>query len=236
MADWSAIETQLRAVAVEGERAWPQLQQLLHPELTRLARFQPIGRLRSDLDAPHEIVVRVFARLHANEYRTVKKLFSTEQPPSIGAWIRVIVRSAAIDFMREHPDYVRGNATREAAWISVQSLVSSDGSPPADSLVAKQREVEQYLMRSLSEAQHAIGEHGEDAVQALAIAWKVEPLQVRRLVKKGAQYLPVLRRVLAGHSYPEIAVALEITRREVELVVSYIEEFLRARGFASEPG
>lgn len=223
---------QLRAVAEQGDPAWPQLQGLLHPELIRLARFQPIGRLRNDVDAPHEIATRVLARLHANDYRAVKKLFSADKPPEVGAWMRVLVRSAAIDFMREHTDYIRRTATREAGWISIHSLVSSDGAARSDSLVEKQREVERFLTQALETTTRALTDHGDDAVSVLAIAWKVEPLHTRRLVKKGAQYLPVLRLVLAGHSYPEVATALGVTRREVELIVSYVEELLEARRFS----
>ncbi len=226
---------QLRAVAEQGDLAWGSLQVLLHPELIRLSRFQPIGRLRKDVDAPHEIATRVLARLHANDYRAVKKLFAADKPPEVGAWIRVLVRSAAIDFMREHTDYVRRSTTREAGWISLHSLVSSDGAALDNSLVEKQREVERFLTQALEVTRKALDEHGDDAVSVLAIAWKIEPLHARRLVKKGAQYLPVLRLVLAGSSYPEVAAALEVTRREVELIVSYVEEFLVARRFSGEP-
>jgi hypothetical protein len=111
--DWSVIASQLRDVAEQGEPAWQPLQVTLHPELVRLARFQPIGRLRTDVDAPHEIATRVLARLHAHDYRVIKKLFTADKPPEVGAWIRVLVRSAAIDFMREHTEFVRQSATRE---------------------------------------------------------------------------------------------------------------------------
>lgn len=234
MVDWSAIAIQLRAVASRGDLAWQPLQLMLHPELVRLARFQPIGRLRKDVDAPHEIATRVLARLHANDYRVVKKLFTADKPPEVGAWMRVLVRSAAIDFMREHTEYVRRSATREAGWISLHSIVSSDGTVRDNSLVEKQREVERFLAHALEVMRKALHDHADDAVSVLAIAWKVEPLHARRLVKKGAQYLPVLRHVLAGSSYPEVAAALDVTRREVELIVSYVEEFLEARRFASD--
>jgi len=234
VADWNAIAVQLRAVAEQGDPAWRPLQTMLHPELVRLARFQPIGRLRKDVDAPHEIATRVLERLHANDYRAIKKLFAADKPPEVGAWIRVLVRSAAIDFMRAHTDYVRRSTTREAGWISLHSLVSSDGAPRNDSLVEKQREVERFLTHALEVTRKALDDHADGAVSVLAIAWKVEPLHARRVVKKGGQYLPVIRLVLAGNSYPEVAAALEITRREVELIVSYVEEFLEARRFGGE--
>jgi DNA-directed RNA polymerase specialized sigma24 family protein len=41
----------------------------------------------------------------------------------------------------------------------------------------------------------------------------------------------MLAAVLEGHSYPEIAKRLSISRREVELTIRYIEELLKERGF-----
>lgn len=232
-ADWILIEERLRAVAERGDAAWPELQAALHAELERLARFQPIGRLRRDVDAPPEIAARVLTRLHANDYRAVKRLFAAEKPPEVRAWVRVLVRTAAIDVMREHADYVRGSERREAGWISLHTLASQAGAPAPNSLAEKQREVERFLAQAVAEAQQAVAEHGDDAVSSLAIGWKVEPLQARRVIKKGGQYLPILRLVLAGHSYPEVATQLAITRREVELIVGYIEELLQARRFAA---
>ena len=45
----------------------------------------------------------------------------------------------------------------------------------------------------------------------------------------------MLSNVLEGMSYPETATKLGVTRREVELTVRYIEEFLRARRFGMDP-
>jgi hypothetical protein len=234
LVDWGAIEIQLRAVAERGEPAWQPLQAVLHPELVRLARFQPIGRLRKDVDAPHEIATGVLARLHANDYRAIKKLFAADAPPAVAAWMRVLVRSAAIDVMRAHPDYLRRSTTQEGGWISLHSLVTNVGAPRDDSLVEKQRDVERFLDRAVAEARASVDQHGDDAVSALAIAWRIEPLHARRLIKKGDLYLPVLRLVVSGRSYPEVAAALELTRRDVELIVSYVEEFLEARRFNVE--
>jgi hypothetical protein len=75
-------------------------------------------------------------------------------------------------------------------------------------------------------------DHGDDALGRLSGEWAIPRIHVRRLVQRGPQYLAVIEAVLAGHSYPEIAGALGITRREVELTVYYIEELLVARRFA----
>ena len=58
---------------------------------------------------------------------------------------------------------------------------------------------------------------------------------MRRLVQRGTRYLQTLDGVLAGHSYPEVAAKLGVSRREVELTVHYLEELLEARRFAAPP-
>jgi len=219
MIDWGALASQLRAVANGDLAGWPAAQQALHPELVQLARRAPIGRLRDDRDAAHEVAARVLERLHAHEFRAIKRLFATETEPVVRAWIQVIVRTAAIDVMRAQPEYQRA----KTKWISLATLASNPGSPAPASLVEKQREVERFLERAIEEAE----------APDIAERWKIDPKHVRRLATKGERYLPVLRLVLAGHSYPEVATQLGFTRREVELVVEYIEELLQVRGFGT---
>lgn len=224
MIDWDAVASQLRTVAAGAVDAWPAVQGALYPELIRLARLQPIGRLKSDVDATHEVAARVLERIHAHDYRALKRLFATDQEPVVRAWIRVLVHTAAIDVMRQHAEYQRRSEKREAGWISLATLTSKPGASPPASLVEKQRELERFLVRALEE-------HAESDIAA---RWNIEPVHVKRLATKGARYLPVLRLVLAGHSYPEVAAQLDLTRREVELVIQYIEEFLEARRFGSD--
>jgi DNA-binding NarL/FixJ family response regulator len=76
--------------------------------------------------------------------------------------------------------------------------------------------------------------HGdEDAIALLAAEWRITRLHVRRLLARRQQYVAILRAVLAGFSYPEVATQLGLSRREVELTVRYLEELLGARGFAA---
>jgi len=224
------VAEQLRQVANGDEARWPAAQALIHPELVRLARRQPIGRLRDDHDSAHEVAARVLERMHANDFRALKRLFESETVPVVQAWIRVLVRSAAIDVMRQHTEYQRASPTRASGWISLVSLASSPGSPAPASLVDKQRDLERFLARAQEEAAAVAGT--DDAANVLARRWEIEPVQARRLLQKGERYVPILRLVLAGHSYPEVAEQLSLTRREIELTVQYIEEFLEARGFA----
>ena len=220
----------LRAVAARGESEWGALLVALEPQIAQIARRQPIGRLRDQEDSPREIVTRVIARMHGNEFAAIKKLCSQDPAPALGAWLRVLVRRSAIDYMRESPEFERGNSTREHRWISLSTL-RSDASRAPDSLAEKRKEVQRFLRETVERATAEHREHGDEALGRLAAAWKVPRVHVRRVIARGAQYLAVLDAVLEGCTYPEVADRLDMTRREVELTVRYIEELLRERGF-----
>src|SRR5262249_12732978 len=199
----------------------------LEPELAEMARHQPIGRLRDLEDTPHEVTTRVFARLHARDFAAIRKLTAMDPPPELRAWLRVIVRRSAIDYMREHPDYERETASRPNAWITLATLTSSAPAASLDSLTAKRREVLDTLRDMVARTRAAAGD--DDAHGALALEWKVARIHVRRLAARGDQLVAVFVGLLEGRSQAEIAETLGVTRREVELGVRYIEALLRAR-------
>jgi len=219
----------LRAVVADGDAAWPPLLAALEPMVALFARRQPIGRLRDREDTPREIVARVFARLYARDYAAVRKLCAMDPAPELRAWLRVLVRRSAIDYMREAPEFER-SANR---WVSLATLSSGAPSPDPDSLAGKRSELLSFVRASVNRARTELAEHGELAYTRLALEWKVARIHVRRLATRGEQYLAVLSGVLEGHSYPEVAERLAITRREVELTVRYLEELLRERGFSA---
>src|SRR5690348_1499804 len=105
-----------------------------------MAKRQPIGRLRDREDTPREIVTRVLARLHARDYAAIHKLCALEPAPELEAWLRVLVRRSAIDYMRESPEFERGNAKREHRWISLATLSSNAPMQGPDSLAGKRVE------------------------------------------------------------------------------------------------
>jgi len=230
--DMDNLWTELRVVAERGEAAWPALTAALFPALLPIAARQRIGRARANEDAPREIVTRVLEQLHAREFAAIKKLCQLEPPPTLGAWLTVVVRRAAIDYMRGAPEYERATARRDPRWISLATLTSSAAARGPDSLVEKRDELLSFLRAAVARAEAEVREHGDDALARLAAEWAIPRIHVRRLVQRGAQYLRVIDAVLAGHSYPEIAGALAVSRREVELTVLYIEELLAARRFA----
>jgi DNA-directed RNA polymerase specialized sigma24 family protein len=232
MADPSDLWKLFRAVPDGGDPAWHALLVELEPELTAMARRQPIGRLRDREDTPREIVTRVVARLHARDHAAIHKLCALDPEPDLRAWLRVLVRRSAIDYMREHPEFERGNVERAPRWISLATFNSGDALAAGPSSLAEKRElVLKFVRESVERAAAEHATHGEDALFRLALEWKVPRIHVRRLVGRGEQYLTVLTAVLEGTSYPEIATRIGVTRREVELTVRYIEELLSARNF-----
>lgn len=223
----------LRAVVAGTDGAWPALAAALEPELVAIARRQPIGRLRDHEDSPREIVTRVLARLHTRDHAAIRKLCALEPPPELRAWLRVVTRRSAIDYMRESPEFERGHRARDHRWISLATLSSGAAAPDPDSLAQKRAEVLGFIRDAVTRAGALHREVGDDAYGRLALEWKIERIHIRRLVARGEQYLAVLGDVLAGHSYPETAERLGLSRREVELTVRYIEELLQARAFGA---
>jgi len=233
LSEWDRISGLLHGVAEGQPNAWPELLALLGPQLDRMTRNQPVGRLRHDEDVQRDIVASVIAKLYADEHRVIKKLVAAEPQPVLQAWFRVLVRRAAIDIMRGRPEFRRGGKEKQPGWVSLATLVTRDGANAPSSLIAKQREVSMFMARSLKEASAAIASEGDQAAAVLAAQWKIAVVHSRRLVKRVEYFGEVLELVFAGHSYVEIAKQMGLSRREVELIVGYIEEFFHARGFAS---
>jgi DNA-directed RNA polymerase specialized sigma24 family protein len=229
-----ALWTLLQVVAEQGDAGWKPLIAKLEPELAAMARRQPIGRLRDREDSPREIVMRTIARLHAKDYAAIKKLVALEPRPELQAWLRVLVKRSAIDYMRDSPEYERATAKRDHRWISLATLSSSQG-PQAmpDSLAEKRALVTAFVAAAAERAAAEERDHGDEAIARLALEWKIGRIHVRRLIARREQYVAVLNGVLAGFSYPEVAEQLGVSRREVELTVRYLEELLHERGFAS---
>jgi DNA-directed RNA polymerase specialized sigma24 family protein len=219
---------ELFAAAAADPAAWPALLAELEPDVVALARFQPIGRLRQNDDSPREIATRVFERLHADNRATIKRLCARDPRPDLRAWLRVVVRRTAIDYMRGHAEYQRATTTRPNAWITLASLTSSAPGNP-DSREEKRRLVLTTVHDMVARAATELAEHGDDAFGRLALEWKLARIHIRRLATRGSQLEAVLVGLIEGRTQSELAESLGVTRREIELTVRYLEELLLAR-------
>jgi DNA-directed RNA polymerase specialized sigma24 family protein len=218
-----------RAVARGDAEAWPALLAGLEPDLLAMAKRQPIGRLREGEDTPREIVTRVFARLHAKDFAAIHRLCAIVPPPELRAWLRVLVRRSAIDFMRDSPEFERATSARPHRWISLASLSSLQPAPEPTSLAGKRDLVMSMVRDMVERARTELAARGDDAFTRLALEWKIPRIHVRRLATKGEQLMAVLVGVLEGRAHGEVAERLGMTRREVELTVRYIEQLMHAR-------
>lgn len=233
MDDWARIADDLAAVARGVDGAWSRLLVALEPEIERIARRAPIGRLRIDIDARRDVVTAVIAKLHRDEHAAIKRFVGQADPPPLLAWLRLLVRRTAIDVMRGRPEFVRGGELRAPGWMSLATLVTRDGAALPSSLAEMRREVEAFMTRVASEARDAVARHGADAAATLAARWQIGVLHTRRLIKRVDDYEVVFDMILTGHTQVEIASRMGRTVREVELVVSYLEELCHACGFAA---
>ncbi|HEY4054998.1 MAG TPA: hypothetical protein VGM39_00270 [Kofleriaceae bacterium] len=222
---------EIRAVARDGETAWPALAARLHPALLPIARNQSIGRLRRDEDSPREIVTRVLERLHANDFAALKKLVVTDPAPPLGAWMRVVVKRCAIDYMRAEPTYQRATKAHDHRWISLRTLNSFVHAADPSTLREKREALIRFVTTAVARVRDAVANDGDDALQQIAVEWKIARLHVKRMHERGERYLKVLDGVFAGSSHAEIASARDMSEREVELTVQYLVEFLQARRF-----
>ena len=168
MADDAPLWELFRAVA-RGEDRWPDLMAALDPELVAIAKRAPIGRLRGREDSPRDIVTRVFARLHAREFSAIHKLCALDPAPELRAWLRVVVKRAAIDYMRASPEFERATPERAPDWVSLATLTSMAPSPIADSLVEKRELVINTVREMAARATAEAKQRGDDAYTHLAL-------------------------------------------------------------------
>jgi len=221
--DEPALWDLLRAAA-RDEAEWPALMAALEPELVTLAKRAPIGRLHERDDSRHDIVANVFARLHARDRTAIKKLVEMDPPPALRAWLSVVVRRAAIDYMRAAPEYERASP----AWVSLATLTSRVPGAP-NSLVEKRELVASTVREMVERATAELAAKGEAAYTQLALEWNIPRLHVRRLATRGSELIAVLAGILEGYTQTELGERLQLSRREVELGVRALEELLRAR-------
>ena len=202
----------------------------LEPALSLLARGSPVGRLKQQEDAVRDIMVRVLEKLRAGDRALVREIASMPEPPNLRAWLRVLVRRVAIDYMRTRQEYRRAYAPDDQpGWISLVSLSTGAGAAVTDSVAEKRAQVLSTLERDLADATAAFARRGEQAYGEISRSWGVPPLYVRRLLGHGDRYASVLNLLFQGYTYREIGTKLDLSRRKVELVIRHAEELLRAR-------
>lgn len=109
----------LASQAAEGDPdAWRALWTALDSRLESLVRQRRLlGGLSQNEDDRREVVLRVMGRLQQDGFRRLR-LFVRQRNDSPGlslvAWLTVVARNAAIDYLRAHPDFL-ASRSRQAA-------------------------------------------------------------------------------------------------------------------------
>jgi DNA-directed RNA polymerase specialized sigma24 family protein len=226
---WAYIEGLAQRVGAGETTAWAELMAALEPKLQVLVRYQRIGRLRSREDDLRNVVVAVFEKLRRRDHHVLRTYAAMPGRPSFEAWIRRVVRSVAIDYLRGHDEYRRGDDAAAGSgdrWVSLHALTGSGLAMAPASAEAKRREVMLALAATVAAADEV--KRGGDA-DAVASQLGVAPLHVRRAAERGARMQAVVELLFQGHRHGSIADALGLTRREVEIALEHVEELLVAR-------
>ena len=107
-----------------NEAAWWLLWESVEPRLERLLRNPRItGRLSEDVDDVRNILVSVIEKLRDDKCRRLHTFVAQRGKKDGGfeAWLTVVAKRVAIDYMRSHQDYVDRRRDLEASstgkWV-----------------------------------------------------------------------------------------------------------------------
>ena len=123
----------LVADAAQGnEAAWWLLWEQVEPKLERLLRNPRItGRLSRDIDDQRNILVTVIEKLQDDDSRRLRQFVEKRELNKGGfeAWVVVVTKRVAIDYMRAHHDYIDHRRSRDendgvGEWVIPQELPS----------------------------------------------------------------------------------------------------------------
>lgn len=135
----------ISATLAGDEAAWQRLWQTVEPTLLSVLR-QPrvLGRLAHSEDDCRNVAVAVMARLRADRFgRLAQYAAARQHNPALPflAWLAVVTRRVAIDYLRSHETYVDRRHERDASspggWRQIGTLPSDSqlpgGRPPITS-------------------------------------------------------------------------------------------------------
>jgi len=198
------LERLVDQVLAGDAAAWQELWRGLAPKLdAMLRRVGFLGRLASNEDHRRSVAVEVMARLTQNDHARLRRYAEARrESPSLNlvAWLSVVVKRVAIDYMRAQPEYVDRRkheaASSPGAWREVGTL-------PADS----------RLGRTQTSITGRAAAH-----QLLELAAEILPDDQRR----------ALAAWLEGRTFDEIAAGLELpAARDAEKKVRAALERIR---------
>lgn len=115
-----------------NEAAWWLLWEQVEPKLERiLSNPRVTGRISGNVDDVRNILVSVMEKLLDQDRRRLKSYLEKKSNKKGGfpAWLAVVTKRVAIDYMRSHEDYVdrrrsRGEESAAGMWVIPNELPS----------------------------------------------------------------------------------------------------------------
>lgn len=124
------LERLVERVLAGDAAAWQELWCGLAPKLdAMLRRVGFLGRLAGNEDHRRSVAVEVMARLTQNEHARLRRYAEARRDTptlTLVAWLSVVVKRVAIDYMRAQPEYVdrrkQEHASAPGGWREVGTL------------------------------------------------------------------------------------------------------------------
>lgn len=138
------------------EGAWPRLWQLVEPRLhATLRRPYFLGPLSQREDDCRNVVVQVMERLKTGDYarlRTFRAARRDKPGLVFMAWLLVVAKRVAIDYMRSHEEYVDRRhvtgASRPGVWRVIDTWVADSRAPGARPSITAEATAHEILARA----------------------------------------------------------------------------------------
>ncbi len=112
------LEVLVAAAAERDESAWRTLWAAIAAPLARIiASPRFLGPVGGSVDESRDIAVAVMGRLRADGFKRLQLYVAARRAnPKLHflGWLRVVAKRVGIDYLRAHPDYVRGERRRIA--------------------------------------------------------------------------------------------------------------------------
>ena len=125
-----SLEELVSDAASGNEAAWWLLWEEVEPKLERILRNPRVtGRLCGNIDDIRNILVAVMDKLLADDRRRLRSYVEkkSNQKGGFPAWLAVVTKRVAIDYIRSHDDYIDRRHKDESSagmWVIAKELPS----------------------------------------------------------------------------------------------------------------
>jgi DNA-directed RNA polymerase specialized sigma24 family protein len=183
------------------ETAWPRLWAAVEPRLAAtLRRPYFLGALSAREDDCRNIVVEVMARLRADDHARLRAYAATrrERPGIVFmAWLLVVAKRVAIDYIRAHEEYIdrrrEKGASSPGKWRVIETLVADSKAPGARPSITARRAAQEIL-----EAARALPAPQHDTLAAWLAGCDFEEIAARGVVASAREAERTVRAALAA--------------------------------------